>query len=777
MLRSHLTLILRHFYRHLSFSLITLSSLIIAITAAILIFTWVHYELTYDRQDPQADHVFIVMSNEEVDGTIQTYAETPAPITETLTQAPEVEAVTRIDNTSVQFVNGSTRFSREGVYADSAFFKVFQTHFREGTATQALNRRHSLALSVSLAQTLFPQGNALGRFVQLGSLGEVMVTAVFEDYPENNSLHYVDFVLPYHAIARAEDEWTDYYVRLHQPELAEALQKRIDVTFANYFGHDKVRSMLFCLTDWRLRWSFDNGHLSGGRIVYVVLFAATGVFILLMGCVNYMNIATARATRRAKEIGVRKMNGATQQTLVRQFLGESISFALLALLCSVLLAFLLLPAFRELTRLPLTFALNEPVVWIALLALALVTGLFAGSFPAFLLSRFKPARVIRGQLSAGFTGTHLRQGLVVFQFVLSVVMIFGAWVVQRQTQFLLQRDTGYDRQHVVNIWLDGMPPQTEALLHEIKQHPSVVSAAYGGASPMEVNGYAEVKWAGKPGDKDVYLYGASAGFDMIETLQLKLVVGRTFSRSVLSDSNNFVLTRKAAELLGFDNPIGQRITYTMFGEREGEVIGVIEDFHNDDIHLPMAPVIFTIGKANELGNLFVRYRAGTIEEATAHLKNTFQKVLPDAPFNYSFLDQDYEAQLYREKFVGRLSKALTVVAILIATLGLLGLAMYQGERRTREIGIRKVMGATRLQVLVLLLHEFIKPVLVSLALALPLAYYVKDRFLASYPYQVPVTLLNFLVVGGVLALLVATVVLWQGYFAAARNPVDSLKTE
>jgi len=777
MFRSHLTLLARQFYRHLPFSLITLSSLIIAITAAMLIFTWVHYELTYDRQDPEADHVFILLNHEEVDGSIQTYDQTVVPLLDLLVQAPEVAAMTRIDNTQHLFWQNNTSLSREGAYADSSFFHVFRANFLEGTRLTALDGKHGIALSESLARTLFPGEKALGRFVNLGGVGEVMVTAVFEDFPANNSLHYLNFVLPYQNIVRAEDEWTDYYVRLHHPTLAAALEKRVDVAFADYFGHNKVKSMLFSLIDWRLRWNFVDGQVSGGRVVYVALFAATGVFILLMGCVNYMNIATARATRRAKEIGVRKMNGATQRALVRQFLGESIIFSLLALAGAVLLTYLLLPAFRELTRLPLTFTLSEPVVWVALLALAVATGLLAGSFPAFLLSRFRPAQVIRGQLAAGFTGTHLRLGLVVFQFVLSVVMIFGAWVVQRQTQFLLQRDAGYDRHQVVNVWLDGLPPQPEALLHEISQHPSVVNVAYGGASPMEVNGYAEVKWAGMPGNRQVYLYGASAGFNMIETLELKLAAGRTFSPSVASDSNNFVVTRRAAELLGFDNPIGQRITYTMFGEREGAIIGIIEDFHNDDIHLPMAPVIFCIGKANELSNLFVRYREGTAEAVTTHLKSSLQKVLPDAPFNYSFLDQDYETQLYREKFVGRLSQALTIVAILIAGLGLLGLTMYQSERRTREIGIRKVMGASVPSILALLSKEIVSLILVANLLAWPIAWYFMNQWLHSFAYHINMNVVAYLL-SAIAAVVVALLTVSMQTIRAARtNPAHTLRYE
>lgn len=774
MLYFNLVFAIRLFFRNLSYSLIALGSLVVGITCALIIFLWVQYELSYDHQDPEADHVFVVLNNENIDGGIRTHDGTPVPLSELLLEAPEVKAMTRIDNAREQLGNGTITVTQLGVFADSGFFEIFPTPFLEGLSNGRETR--SIALSRKLAGLLFPHQQALNRFVVLGARGEYKVTAVFENYAPNNSLHYVDFVAPYLA-KTPEEEWQNYYVRLHRPEFARKVEQRIDRKFNTYFKHDDVKAKLFCLTAWRLHWNFENGEVSGGRIVYVVLFAAIGVFILVMACVNYINIATARASLRGKEIGIRKVNGAQRRSLIIQFLGESGGFSVVATAVSIPLVYLVLPYFNALTQIPLTFDLDQPTLLATLAAIPLATAILAGSFPAFVMSSLRPAAVMKSSFPVLANGANLRQGLVVFQFVLSATMIFGSMVLWQQTNFLLTREVGYDRHNVINVWLPGRALPMEALKHRVTQHAAIERAAYGGASPMEINGYANVKWPGMPAGKEIYFYGASGDFDMIETLRLKVIAGRSFSRAFGSDSANYVVTRKAAEMLGFADPIGQKITYTMFGEREGEIVGIIEDFHNDDIHMPMAPVIFSIGKPDELTNLFVRYREGKAEEAVAHIRKVFRQMVPDEPLSYSFLGRDFQDQLYLERFVGKLSFTFTIVSLVIGGMGLAGLSLFQRERRTKEVGIRKVLGASTRQVMSVLLRAFVKPVALSLAIALPLASYVMQQYLESYPYRVPVTMFTFLAVSGGLILLVLLVVMSGAYSVATRNPVDSLRSE
>jgi hypothetical protein len=337
---------------------------------------------------------------------------------------------------------------------------------------------------------------------------------------------------------------------------------------------------------------------------------------------------------------------------------------------------------------------------------------------------------------------------------------------------------GYDKHNVINVWMPGDETfPKEAFKAEVAAHPSVANIAYGGASPMEINGYDVVKWPGMPANQEILFYGATADFDMIPMLGFKFLQGRNFSRELASDSSNFVISQSAADLLGFENPIGQRIKYAMAIKGEGEIIGVINDFNNDDIHLPIAPVIFCISKSVDLRNLFIRYHEGEQEKVIAHLQSVYKKFKPDEALNYGFLDADYENQLFREKFLSRLALAFTVVAILIASLGLFGLTMFNAERRTKEIGIRKVLGASVPQVILLLFREFLKPVVIALALALPVAYYFMQTYLESFPFRINISAYYFAGVGLLVFTIVLTIVVAQSFQAATKNPVESLRVD
>lgn len=778
MLRSILSLAVRNFFRNLYFSSLTLGSLIIGVSVVILIGLWDRYEFSYDRQDPDAHRVFVVMGNEESGGEINTSEEFNIPLIDFLSQdIPEVEGATRIDNTEQQLIVRDTRVRKFGISGDTAFFNVFPRRFIEGTPVEPFEGNRSIAISDNLALLLFGDTHAVGKFIMMDKNREFKVTAVYEAWPENNSLSYVHFVLPYDALPHAVDEWTSYYVKLLPGSSKEAVEKKIDGAIAQRNEGLKVESLLFSLADWRLRWHFENGEQAGGRIVYVMIFNITAAFILVMACINYVNLATARASRRAREIGVRKVTGATQSLLIKQFLIESVVLAFAATAISVLLVLLLLPVVNAFTGLPLQWDWSDPIILAGLAGVMVVTGLAAGVYPAFLLSSLRPAAVLKGNVYSALSGVGIRRVLVGLQFTISIGMIFVALMMWRQTEFLLKRDVGYNKHNVINVWLptDLMRPN-EALKTELARHPSVQAVAYGGASPMEINGYTDVQYQGMPTEQ-VFLYGVTVDFDMIPTLGLKIIEGRNFSKDRPSDSMNFVINRKAVELMGFKEPIGQMITYGMFGKKTGEIIGVMEDFNNDDIHLPIAPVIFIAGKPTELFNLFVRYKEGQREAAVDNLKKTFDKFYPGITFNHSFLDQDFETQMHREMFLGRLSMALTGIAIFIAVLGLLGLTMFSVERRAKEVGIRKVLGASVPQVMSLFFREFVRPAMVSFIIAFPIANYILQRYLEAFAFRIPINWLSFGVVAAGAMAVILMVVSVHTYKAAVSNPVEALKHE
>ena len=348
----------------------------------------------------------------------------------------------------------------------------------------------------------------------------------------------------------------------------------------------------------------------------------------------------------------------------------------------------------------------------------------------------------------------------------------------QQTDFLLKKDLGYDKHQVINIWLDdNLNYSLDNLKSEILGHSSVESAAFGGASPMEVNGYAEGNRVAAPFTNPVLLYGANIDEDVLPTLKFEIVEGRNFSRDIASDSSNFIVTQKAADLLGFRNPIGAKISYNMFGSQEGEIIGVIKDFQNDDIHTPIRPVVFMAGKREYLTNMFVRYKDNQLQQAIEHVKTVFEKIQPGVPVSYSFLDSDFENQFYRERLLGNLSLCFTGMAIIIACLGLFGLVLFDTQRRTKEIGIRKVLGGSVNQMAWLLCSGFLPPVLYSFLFAFPIAYFLMEKFLEGYASRIDISLSSFVLVAAALIVLVILTILYQSLKAAMQNPVKSLKTE
>jgi putative ABC transport system permease protein len=779
MLQSIFALALRKFLKNLSLSLINLSGLVIGLTTTILIFIWVTYEFGFDRYHPDNERVFAVLMNETVEGEIETYDETQVPLSDLTDAIPEIEAITRIDNTRVLINYDKKSVQKYGMYADASYFNVFSPTLVSGERAHPFPDNNSIVISSRLAQLMFGDNNdAIGKILTVDVKNSFKITAVFSEFPDNSSLSHYEFILPFHAKRRNAGEWQNYYVKLNDAHARDRVQSKIDPKIATFLGNTNTRSFLFCLTDWRLHWNFQNGRVSGGRIIYVIIFIVTAIFILLMAIMNYVNISTAGAAKRAREIGVRKMTGATQRILVRQFMIESLCITFIASLLALGATYLLMPLFNEITGSRLLIRLTNPALLTGLFSISIFTGLLAGCYPAFLLASLNPAAVLKGNSNSVLTGGKLRKTLVVFQFTLSVILIFCAVVVHQQTNYLLKKDLGYDKHNVINIWLQpeySVPLQS--FKTEILTHSSVLSAGLGGASPMEINGYAEVRWPEKSGTAPVLLNGVSSDFDMLPTLKLEFVQGRNFSNELPSDSSAFIITQKAADLLGFKDPIGQTITYTMFGEQQGKIIGVLKDFHNDNIHAPINPVIFTVGTKSDLNNLFVRYQDGKLEEALAHIKTVFSKFHPGIPLHYSFLDSDFEDQFYREKLLGNLSSFFTIVAIALAALGLVGLTMFNTQRRTKEIGVRKVLGASVLQVQITLVKDFFMPVAISFLLAFPIAYWLMERFLASYPSRIATPIFLLLVVGLFMSGFVLLAVSVQSLRTATKNPIDSLKVE
>jgi ABC-type antimicrobial peptide transport system permease subunit len=755
--------------------LITLISLVVGITTILLLTIWVQHEWSHNKDIVDYDRMYALLIHDQVDGEISTEDGTRIPLMDFLAnEVTDIEAVSRIDNRDMRLANGTKSIHKSGVYADSSFFAVHTPDQLQGE----MANKGSIAISTVLARELFADEEAIGRTISVDPKTDYLVSAIYSPYPKNSSFHYIHFVLPYSARALDADDWTYHDIKLFDPASRADVEELIDKQIAQLSPGGDTKSQLFALDDWRLRWNFENGKSSGGRIVYVIIFSITGIFVLLMACINYMNISTAQATKRMREIGVRKMTGATQSNLIRQFMLEGLVMTSVSAFLSVILAYLLLPYFNQLVGAQLVLSFKDPMLGLGLMLIVVFTTLLAGGYPAWVLSSFKPIAVLNSNLYAGNGGVGLRKILVVFQFTLSVIMIFCSLIMWQQTDFLLKQDLGYDKHRVINIWLDGNHKSSiDNLRAEVQAHTAIESAGFAGASPMEVNGYAQCNRASDPFESPLLFYGANIDEQVLSTLNFELVSGRNFSRAHVSDSLNFVITQHAADLLGFEDPIGERITFDMFGPQEGEVVGVIKDFQHDDIHTPIRPVVFVYGKYAYLNNMFVRYQEGKVDAALQHIKSTFEQVQPGTPVNFSFLDSDFETQLYRERLLGNISIAFTAIAVIIACLGLFGLVIFNAQRRTKEIGIRKVLGASVSQVTVLLCRDFFPPVFCSFLIAFPIGYYLMQKFLEDYATRISISWGSFLMVAVVMVLVLLITISQKSLKAAKENPIDSLKTE
>ena len=523
-------------------------------------------------------------------------------------------------------------------------------------------------------------------------------------------------------------------------------------------------------------WSnFENGVLVGGRIDYVRIFLYISIFIILIASINFMNLATARSAQRAREIGVRKALGATKSSLARQFIGESLLTAMLAFVIAMVLVFLLLPSFNQLTNKSVSLSLTDPELWIQFGGLALLTGLLAGSYPSLYLSSLSVISVLRGSSRKKTPGGGLRKGLVVFQFVMSIVLIIGTLTVYRQLSYIRNKALGVDRENVVYMAYEGnIQNQYDAFKQEMLNKPGIMNVTLSSQNPLDIgNNTIGVEWDGKvEGDNTLYSI-IDTEYDFVATMKISLKEGRDFSREFGTDSANYVINEKAAAAMGMDNPLGQRLA--VWG-REGHIIGVVKDFHMQSLYEVIEPVIMRLS-SQWTHIIYIRIEAGQTREALAALETVHNQFNPEYPFNCRFLDDEFNQTYRSETVIGTLANIFALLAILIACLGLLGLASFTAEQRSKEIAVRKVLGSSVLNIIVLLSREFILLVVGAYAVALPIAYYLMSKWLDAFAFHAEISI-GTLIGSGILSVLIAWLnVSYQSIRAAMTNPVVSLRSE
>ena len=785
MFRNYLKVALRNIIRHKGYTFLNIFGLAIGMACCILIGLWVLDELNYDRFHENASSICRVESNQNFSGRTLHIYWTPHPLGPALkAEIPEIKNSTRAQNLGPQLIRYEDKAFEEyfAWSVDPSFLEMFSFPMIRGAAENSLSGTSSLVITERLAAKFFGDENPVGKMINVAQSADFTVTGVLKDIPRNSSLQF-DALIPYKyldSIGGTNDNFTDNqtytWVQLHSGVSPREASAKIRGFVRQKVPRSLMVLELLPLTKVHL-YSY-SGYEKNLAVQSVYLFSVIAVIVLIIGCINFMNLSTARSANRAKEVGLRKVVGALRSQLVRQFYAESILFALIALGLAVAAVSFVLPAFGSLAGKEMSWnATGAGVLALGLAGIALLTGLVSGSYPALFLASFKPVSTIKGKLKSGTGNAVFRRILVVVQFFLSAALIIGTGVVSKQMTFIKNRNLGWNKEQVVAIPIRSYSlPSLEALKAELANTPGILNVAVATQKPSYTSWSSSgFDWEGKdPSLKvDVTYMGADDGY--VDTMGMTIAQGRNFSKEFPTDkTERFLINEELARLMGYENPIGKSFS---FWEQKGKIVGVIKDFHLQPLRRKIEPLVIQWADLDWTNFLFLRLAPEGISEILGTVRRTWEKILPNIPFSYQFLDEDF-ARMYRsEERTGTLLKIFTAMAILVACLGLFGLASFGAEQRTKEIGIRKVLGASVPGIVVLMCREFL--VLIGLAnlIAWPVAYFAAKDWLNNFAYRTQIPAVFF--VGALIISLVIGLmtVIYKAIRAASANPVESLRYE
>lgn len=799
MFKHYLKIVWRNFIKDRQFSLLNLLGLSTGLACALLIYLWINDELNVDKHNEKDKQLFqVIKTSRNADGTFHTHETTPALLAAAMAkEIPEVKYAVSVIHEDIKGIVsfGGKHIKATPRFVDKDFFDVFSLRLIQGNKNNVLNNKHGVILSDKLALKLFSTtDNIIGKTIAWDHSDELngpyIVSGVFESPPSNASAQF-DLIFPF---ALYFDTFRDRYGMTvwysNNPHTYVILKDGVDPNTLNKrisdFSKQKFKAahgpdglewegiiFLQRYSDKYLYNRYDNGKVAGGRIEYVRLFFIIGLFLLAIACINFMNLATAKATRRIKEVGIKKVVGARRGALIVQYMAESMLMAFASLLIAVLLVSLFLPQFGRITGKELSLHFDWHFV-LSVIGITAATGIIAGSYPALYLSGFRPAAVLKGKLSTSLGASLIRKGLVIFQFAISVILIVSVLVVYKQTEFIHAKNLGYNKDNIIQFTSEGKLRQgLSTFLREVKKIPGVVNAS---SMDGDLVGYHSggggVSWPGKLPGKGVEFSGLDVDFDLMETFELEMAEGRRFSREFASDSSAVIFNEAAIAAMRIKNPVGQ--TVEMWG-RKKQIIGVAKNFHFESLHNKLGPFFFRYGENN--GNVFVKIKAGMEKETLARLQTFYKSYNMGLPFEYKFIDEDYQKLYASEQRVAILSRYFAGIAILISCLGLFGLAAFTAQRRQKEIGIRKIIGATVSNVIVLLSKDFLALVLVAVLIAFPFAWWLMHSWLNDFEYRIKIGADVFLVAGLSVVLITIVTIGFQAIKAAVANPVKSLRTE
>jgi putative ABC transport system permease protein len=785
MIKNYILVTLRNIFKHKGYAFINITGLALGMACCLLISIWVLDELSYDRFHENAADLYRVEENQHYSGRVYHVTVTPYPLGPALKEEiAGIKDTTRVVWAGGQlFRYGDKAFFESDIRAvDPSFLRMFTFPLVSGDKDTALDAPHSLVISEETAEKYFPDEDPLGRVITVNNTVEFTVTGVMRDVPHNSYLQF-DMLVPYAYLEKGGRTNQNFgsnsiltFVQL-EPGVTKA---QVD---ENIFGFIRTKNPQ-SRTDLELM-PFTRIHLhqhfgfekTMGAAGYVYIFSIIALFVLIIACINFMNLATARSAKRAKEVGLRKVVGALRGHLIRQFYGESVIFAVIALILAVGIVTLLLPAFSSLAEKDLSWNVSGVSgILFGLIGITLFTGIVAGSYPALFLSAFQPVKVMRGSLKSGAGAVHFRRILVVFQFVLSILLIIGTTVVYKQLTFMQNRNLGWDKEHLIYILLRADIKQSyQALKDELVKDSRILGVTGSSHLPSNIGSNSGgARWDGKDPEQQVLIGQSVVDFDYVETLGIEIVEGRSFSRENKSDlAKAFLINEEVAQLMGKESAVGERFSFMGIN---GQVVGVMKNFHFKSVKDVIEPLAIAV-VPQRLEVMLIRLTPGDLPAALSAVESVWRRVIPEYPLDYRFMDDVFDRMYRSESRIGTLLNYFTGLAVLIACLGLFGLASFTAEQRTKEIGIRKVLGASVSQVTTLLCREFFLLVLIANVLAWPLAYFGMKRWLDNYAYR---TELGWLIFAAALVLAVVVAlasVSFQALRAASAHPARALKYE
>jgi len=795
MIKNYFKTAWRNLLKNKVYSFINILGLAVGMAVTILIGLWVWDEISYNKNFTNYEHIVRVKENSTASNSIRTFNSVPIPLSVDLRTkyASDFKRASMASwNLSNILASGDKKFSKTGMFVQPDFAKIFSFKMIEGSLN-CLNDPYSVVLTQSLAKAMFGNDDLLNKLVKIDNKKSVKVSGVIADFPHNSEFSDVTFFIPwdyYEAdhqwVKNSESEWDNnsfqIFAQLRDNANVNVVAVKVRKELDGHDRTDKPEVVLHPMSKWHLYNEFKEGRNTGGNIEFVWMFGIIGFFVLLLACINFMNLSTARSEKRAKEVGVRKAIGSLRKQLITQFLSESVLIALLAFALAILLVQISLPLFNELADKQMHILWNNGLFWFTALLFTLFTGVIAGSYPAFYLSSFKSIKVLKGTFKAGRFASIPRKILVVLQFTVSIALIIGTIIIYQEIQYAKNRPVGYSRDGLLTVDMNtpDLYGHYGAIRNDLVNSGAVIEMAESSSPPTDVwSNQSGFNWKGKDPNLNASFGVIRVTHDFGKTVGWNVKQGRDFSRDFATDTACMIMNQAAAKYIGLMNPIGETITHeedkNVF--KSYKVIGIIDNMLMESPFDPVKPGFYFLDYENANVVIARVNPSLSMNAALPKISNVFKKYNPGAPFEYVFADDEYTKKFSNEQRIGSLATVFAIFAIFISCLGLFGLASFTAEQRTKEIGVRKVLGASVLNLWKLLSTDFLVLVFISLFIAIPVAYYFMHNWLKNYNYHIGISVWVFITTGIMALLITLLTVSFQSIKAAIANPVKSLRTE